>query len=78
MLVNEFAHRTFDCAGNAKDGYQCMYASDLAPVGKIRGSAVLEAFGYREGRQGMWVGIMIAIILGYRVLGWLVLVWKKT
>ncbi|KAI9806631.1 MAG: hypothetical protein M1825_006088 [Sarcosagium campestre] len=78
MLVNEFEHRTFDCAGNAQEGYQCMYQSDLAPVGKIRGTAVLQAFNYHGGLQGEWVGIMIAIILGYRTLGWLVLVLKKT
>ena len=59
-------------------GYHCMYESDLASVGKIRGTAVLEAFGYRVGREAMWVGVMVGIIAGYRVLGWLVLVLKKT
>lgn len=78
MLVNEFEHRTFDCAGSAHDGYHCMYQSDLAPVGKIRGTAVLRAFNYHGGLQREWVGIMIAIIFAYRVLGWLVLVLKKT
>ena len=78
MLVNEFEYRTFDCAGSAQEGYQCMYQSDLAPTGKIRGTAVLEAFDYHGGLEGEWIGIIIAIIFGYRVLGWLVLYLKKT
>ncbi len=78
MLVNEFEQRIFDCAGSQQEGYQCMYQSDLAPKGQIRGTAVLQAFNYHGGLEGEWVGIMIAIILGYRVLGWLVLYLKKT
>lgn len=78
MLVNEFENRTFDCAGSAQSGYQCLYQSDLASVGKIRGTAILEAFNYHTGLEGQWIGIMIGIIAGYRTLGWLVLVLKKT
>ncbi len=78
MLVNEFEHRLFDCAGSAESGYQCMYQSDLASVGKIRGTAILDAFNYHTGLQGEWIGIMIGIIVGYRILGYLVLVLKKT
>jgi hypothetical protein len=54
-----------------------MYQSDLASVGKIRGTAILDAFNYHTGLQGEWIGIMIGIIVGYRVLGYLVLVLKK-
>lgn len=78
MMVNEFGSRNFDCAGNAQSGYHCMYDSDLAAVGKIRGPAILDQFGYRSGLQREWVGIMIGIIAGYRILGWLALVVKKT
>jgi hypothetical protein len=78
MMVNEFEKRNFDCAGSAQSGYHCMYDSDLASVGKIRGTAILEQFGYRTGLQGEWVGIMIGVIAGYRILGWLTLVIKKT
>jgi hypothetical protein len=78
MMVNEFEHRIFDCAGTKDTGYQCMYPSDLASTGKIRGTAVLEAFNYKTGLQKTWIGIMIGIIFGYRLLGWLVLVIKKT
>jgi ABC-type multidrug transport system permease subunit len=78
MMVNEFKDRIFDCAGNAQTGYQCMYQSDLASVGQIRGTAILDVFGYSTGLEGTWIGIMIGIIAGYRILGWLVLVLKKT
>lgn len=78
MFVNEFKDRIFDCAGDKEIGYQCMYPSDLASQGKIRGTAVLESFNYNTGLQGEWIGIMIGIIVGYRILGWLALVIKKT
>ena len=78
MLVNEFRDRTYDCAGSAKSGWHCMYDSDLAPQGKIRGTAILEAFNYRNGLEGTWIGIMIGIIAGYRLLGYLVLVMRNT
>ncbi|TVY42239.1 ABC transporter G family member [Lachnellula occidentalis] len=78
MMVNEFEGRNFDCAGSVPSGYDCMYQSDLASVGKIRGTTILAQFGYRTGLQGEWIGIMIGIIAGYRILGWLVLVIKKT
>ena len=55
-----------------------MYESDLAAVGQIRGTAVLETFNYHTGLEGTWVGIMVGIIAGYRILGYLVLVLKKT
>ncbi|KAL2051270.1 hypothetical protein ABVK25_008519 [Lepraria finkii] len=52
MMVNEFKDRVYDCAGNAYGRYHCMYESDLASVGKIRGTAVLEAFNYHTGLEG--------------------------
>jgi hypothetical protein len=54
-----------------------MYPSDLASEGKIRVTAVLEAVNYHTGHQGEWLGIMIGIIVRYRVFGWLVLIIKK-
>ena len=77
-MVNEFKDRIYTCAGDATSGYHCMYESDLASVGQIRGTAVLEAFNYHTGLEGTWVGIMVGIIAGYRILGYLVLVSKKT
>jgi hypothetical protein len=52
-----------------------MYFSDLASKGKIRGTAVLEAYHYAhdDGHVGEWLGILISIIVVYRLLGYLVL-----
>jgi ABC-type multidrug transport system permease subunit len=73
MMVNEFKHRTYECAQSAPGQYQCMYRSDLNSVGKIDGVAVLENFGINPNIQGTWIGIMIGIITVYRVLGYLAL-----
>lgn len=76
MMVNEFEHREYDCV-TARHGYQCMYPSDLSSVGKIRGTAVLKSFDISTGQEGTWVGIIIAIIAGYRLLAYLVLVLRR-
>jgi ABC-type multidrug transport system ATPase subunit len=76
MMVNEFGHRDYDCA-QTKDGYQCMYPSDLNAEGKIRGTAVLSNFSISTGQEGTWIGIIIGIIAGYRLLAYLALVLRK-
>lgn len=68
MMVNEFAHRTYSCGA----GCQCMYQTELAPQCMIDGKGVLAQYGYKEGKTGEWVGILIGILVGYRLLGWLV------
>jgi hypothetical protein len=70
MMVNQFRDTVYQCAEQ-----HCIYSSDLQSEGKIRGTAVLEAYhyGYSDGLVGKWIGIMITIILGYRVLGYLIL-----
>ena len=73
-MVNELGHRTYSCGA----GCQCMYQSPLAAQCKIPGTAVLEKYGYASGQTAKWVGIMIGIIAGYRLLGWLVLHLRKT
>lgn len=77
MMVNEFAHREYDCAQTADGAYQCMYPSDLNSQGKIGGIAVLKAFSISTGQEGTWVGIIIGIIAGYRLLAYLALVLRK-
>ncbi|PYI08514.1 PEP carboxykinase-like protein [Aspergillus sclerotiicarbonarius CBS 121057] len=74
MMVNEFQHRTFTCSSDCV----CMYTTDLAPQCKIRGTGVLHEYGYATGRTGKWVGILIAIIAVYRLLGYLVLVLRRS
>ena len=79
MMVNEFAYRNFTCAPPSTPGGQCscIYDSALASECKIDGTAVLNNYGYKKGLTGTWVGIMIGIIAGYRLLGWLVLWIRK-
>jgi hypothetical protein len=54
-----------------------MYPSDLEASGQIRGTAVLDTYNYSTNRVGEWVGIMVAIIVAYRILGFVVLCIKK-
>jgi len=56
-----------------------MYPSDLASEGKIRGTAVIEAYkyGYGGGEHGKLIGIMIGIVVAYRVFGYLALLLRK-
>lgn len=66
MMVNEFGHRNYACGS----GCQCMYQTALASECMIDGKGVLALYGYRVGDEGKWVGIMLAILVVYRVLGW--------
>ncbi|MCJ1318391.1 hypothetical protein MMC15_003719 [Xylographa vitiligo] len=72
MMVNEFKDRVYSCG----DGCRCMYASALEGQCEISGVAVLEQYGYGTGEIGTWVGILLGIVVGYRLLGWFVL-WVK-
>ncbi|KAK8190481.1 ATP-binding cassette transporter-like protein [Phyllosticta capitalensis] len=73
MMVGEFKDRTYSCGS----GCRCMYPSPLEQQCKIAGSAVLEQYGYGTDRRGMWVGILIGIIAGYRLIGLAILYMKK-
>ncbi|KAF2870169.1 ATP-binding cassette transporter-like protein [Massariosphaeria phaeospora] len=74
MMVNEFGKRTYSCG----DGCNCMYVSELQDQCRIDGKAVLASYGYDTQNVGKYVGYMLVIILGYRLLGWLVLYLKRT
>ncbi|KAH9827792.1 ABC transporter G family member 17 [Teratosphaeria destructans] len=77
MMVNEFGHRDYSCQQNPDGSCSCLYASDLQDQCLISGDVVLQNYGYKTGQTSKWVGIMVAIILGYRVLGWLVLYLRR-
>lgn len=77
MMVNEFKDRTYRCAEVSDGKYQCNYPSDLNSEGKIRGTDVLHQFSIETGLEGTWIGIMIGIIAGYRLLAYVVLVLRK-
>lgn len=72
-MVNEFEDRIYSCADNCT----CMYQTDLASTCMISGKGVLDQYGYKTGRTGEWVGILLAIVLGYRLLGWVAMVLRK-
>ena len=54
-----------------------MYQTELAPQCQIAGIGILDQYGYKTSLRGTWVGILIGIIAGYRLLGWFVLVVRK-
>ncbi|CAI7657280.1 unnamed protein product [Penicillium pancosmium] len=74
MMVNEFSDRIYTCG----TGCHCMYNTDLADQCQIRGTGVLETYGYATGRTGKWVGILVGIIAVYRLFGWIALSLRKT
>lgn len=69
MMVNEFSERQYSCG----TGCQCMYVTRLADQCLIDGKGVLDSYGYGTESTGKWIGILVGIILGYRLLGWLAL-----
>ncbi|KAH0493336.1 hypothetical protein TgHK011_000010 [Trichoderma gracile] len=77
MMVNEFGRRTYSCDEISDGQYQCDYPSDLNYMGKIRGVDVLSQFSIKPGEEGTWIGIMVGIIAGYRLLAYIVLVLRK-
>ncbi|KAK4546592.1 hypothetical protein LTR36_001809 [Oleoguttula mirabilis] len=79
MMVNEFSARTYKCGVvSGQEGCTCLYASALEDQCEIAGSAVLKEYGYALDRQGQWVGIMVAIVLGYRLAAWLAMSIRKS
>ncbi|KAK5689392.1 hypothetical protein LTR17_026286 [Elasticomyces elasticus] len=80
MMVNEVGQRTFSCAKSdtALNGCTCLYDTELADQYLMAGTGVLNNYGYSTGSTGKWVGIMISIIFGYRLLGSLVLYLRQT
>lgn len=77
MMVNEFQHREYRCSEMSEGQYQCNYPSDLNSEGRFRGTDVLKEFRIDTGLEGTWIGIMVGIIAGYRLLAYAVLVLRK-
>lgn len=73
MMVNQFEGSTYGCGSKC----ECMFITELQAECRIDGLGVLEQYGFKTGRNGEWVGILLAIIVGYRILGWAVLSLKK-
>ncbi|CEJ81601.1 Putative ATP-binding cassette sub-family G member 5 [[Torrubiella] hemipterigena] len=77
MMVNEFEQREYSCATLPNGKYQCQYPSDINDRGLIAGKDVLKQFSISTGQEATWIGIMIGIIAGYRLLAYVVLVIRK-
>lgn len=73
MMVNEFGYRTYECDSKC----HCMYVTDLADQCKIDGKGVLATYNFDTQNTGKYVGYMLLITLGYRLLGWLVLYLRR-
>jgi hypothetical protein len=78
MMVNEFGGRNYACERMVDGGCFCMYQSRLEDKCLIEGAAVLESYGYGTGDVGKYVGYMLVITLGYRLLAWVVLYLRRT
>ncbi|KAK6365548.1 hypothetical protein LTS17_011267 [Exophiala oligosperma] len=77
MMVNEFKDRTYSCESTGNGSYYCSYQSNLNSEGKIDGAAVLSTYNIALDQMGSWVGIIIGIIVGYRVLGYIAIRIRK-
>lgn len=76
-MVNEFGRRTYSCDRLPSGECYCMFPSELSDQCRIDGVAVLDSYGYKKGKTGLWVGILIGIVAGYRLLAWVILYLKK-
>ena len=74
-MHNEFSARNYSCG---PPPCHCIYESALSAHCEIAGKAVLKQYGYEKGRMGEWAGIIVAIIIVYRMLGWAALALRKT
>ena len=76
-MVNEFNHGTYACGKTAARQYQCAYESTLNSEGLIAGVYVLKDYDINANEMGEWVGIIISIIIVYRLLGYLALRFRQ-
>ncbi|KAL1610194.1 hypothetical protein SLS60_001859 [Paraconiothyrium brasiliense] len=76
MMVNEFGKRNYACE-TVEGDCRCMYASTLQDQCMVKGTAVLERYDFDTENMGKYVGYMLIIIFGYRLLGWVVLYARK-
>jgi ABC-type multidrug transport system permease subunit len=78
LMVNEFRARTYACDTLPDGGCYCSFASSLQDQCLIDGKDVLETYGFNEDKVGLWIGIMVGIIVAYRILAWAVLFLRRT
>ena len=74
MMVNEFSNRKFECA----EGCTCMYKPMEEDKCHIPGQSVLDSYQYYWDNTSLWIGILLCIVVGYRLLTLVVLWFKRT
>ncbi|MCJ1397990.1 hypothetical protein MMC11_001186 [Xylographa trunciseda] len=84
MMQNEFTGRDYSCG---PPPCTCMYVTSLVDQCLVSGDDILNGFGFKAGAQssfvphggmGTGIGVLLAIIAGYRVLGLVALWWRRT
>jgi energy-coupling factor transporter ATP-binding protein EcfA2/ABC-type multidrug transport system permease subunit len=74
IMLSQFSGATYSCGDNCS----CVYASDLASQCQIAGEVILDRYGFKEtGQFGRNVGIVIAITIGYRLVSWILIIFKN-
>ncbi len=75
MMVNEFHARSYNCQSLPDGSFQCMYPPDPQNPGTVAGDSVLKYWkiSTSPSNQWPWVGYVLAIIVGFRLLAWLLL-----
>jgi hypothetical protein len=78
MMVNEFRARTYSCDTLPGGGCHCSFVGSLEGQCMIDGKDVLKQYGYSPNKVNLWIGIMLCIIVAYRILAWVVLFLRRT
>ena len=73
LMVNEFGYRIYACGRDC----HCMYNTVLANECRIDGGGILEQYGFDTAHEGRSVGIVIAIVVVLRLMGWAALQWRR-
>lgn len=76
LVKNDFKGLIFNCAGSVAEGNcNCSYPSSLIKEGicAVKGEDVLEALDLGGISTGLYAGILVVIVVVYRVLFWVVL-----
>lgn len=73
LMVNEFGGRNYACG----KGCRCMFDTALKEQCTIAGTGVVEQYGFDMGGKAKNVGIVFAIVLVLRLMGWAALQWRK-
>jgi ABC-type multidrug transport system ATPase subunit len=73
LVVNEFGYRVYTCG----DGCQCMYDTVLKDQCMNDGAGVLEQYGFELDGEAKSIGIVLAIVLVLRLMGWAAMQWRR-